>query len=666
MTGRRTFLLDSLILICLTGILILPLFRLEYLNNWKSIDSTFIADARMLSEHLPHPAWQPLWYCGTRTDYIYPPALRYGTAFLALAGHVSFARAYHLYTALFYVFGIAAVYWLVRIGSGSRWAAWLAAAATALLSPSFLLLKDVRHDSIYWVPQRLHVLMAYGEGPHISSLCVLPAALAAAFAALRNRRPAVLAAAGALSALVVATNFYGATALALLYPILVWSAWNGERDSRVLWRAAAIPAIAYGLSAFWLTPSYLHITLVNLRWVALPPDNRARVIFAVFAAAYWLLSRRFGRANSGREWRIFVIGAATVLGVYVLGDLWFGLRVTGDPVRLDPELDLALILAGVELLRELWTHPKLRIAAAVLAAVAFLPAGRYLCHAWSPFPKAAPIANVFEYRIAQWVHDHLQGERVLPSGTVRFWFDAWADNAQPDGGSDQGMLNQILPVAFWQILHERRADLAMQWLRALGTDAVVVPDRTSLEGYHDYAHPEKFRDAAPVLYDDDHGTVIYGVPRVHPGIVRVVDSAGMGKIGAIRGGDDADTLRRYLDLVEDPARSGATLTWQGSDQAEVRARVIPGESILVQETFDPAWTAWEDGRKLPIRPEPVMGFMLIDAPEGYHDIQLRFETPLENRVGEVLFFVTAIVLAGLIVRGVRAARVGDKRSTWPA
>lgn len=663
MTGRRTFLLDSLILICLTGILILPLFRLEYLNNWKSIDSTFIADARMLSEHLPHPAWQPLWYCGTRTDYIYPPALRYGTAFLALAGHVSFARAYHLYTALFYVFGIAAVYWLVRIGSGSRWAAWLAAAATALLSPSFLLLKDVRHDSIYWVPQRLHALAEWGEGPHISSLCVLPAALAAAFAALRKNRPAVLALAGTLAALVVATNFYGATALALLYPIAVWSVWNGERNSGVLWRAAAIPLIAYGLCAFWLTPSYVRITLLNLKWVAQPPESGARIVFIAILAVYWFLSRRFTRGNAGREWRVFVIGAAVALSVYVLGDRLLGLRVTGDPVRLDPELDLALILAGVEVLRELWIRPQLRVVAAVLGVLAFLPGLRYVRHAWFPFPQSAPIANVYEYKTTQWVHDRLPGERVMPSGSIRYWFDAWADNAQPDGGSAQGMLNQIIPVASWQIQHGDRADLAIQWLQALGADAVVVPDKTSFEVYHDYTKPEKFRDAAPVLYDDGHGTVIYGVPRVHPGIVRVVDSAGMVKIGAIRGGDDADTLRRYLDLVEDPARSGATLTWQGSDQAEVRARVIPGESILVQETFDPAWTAWEDGRKLPIRPEPVMGFMLIDAPEGYHDIQLRFETPLENRVGEVLFFVTVIVLAGLIVRGVRAARVGDKRST---
>src|SRR4051794_16490537 len=113
---KLTGLTDSLLLLVLTSLLIAPLFRLEYLDNWPSIESTFIADARMLSQNLPHPGWQPLWYCGTRTDYIYPPALRYGTALVSKFGHVSPARAYHLYTAFFYVLGIVGVYWMVRIG----------------------------------------------------------------------------------------------------------------------------------------------------------------------------------------------------------------------------------------------------------------------------------------------------------------------------------------------------------------------------------------------------------------------------------------------------------------------------------------------------------------------------------------------------------------------
>ena len=63
-------LLDTLLLFLLTALLIAPLLRAGYLDQWQSIESGFIADARFLMAHWPHPQWQPLWYTGTRFDYI--------------------------------------------------------------------------------------------------------------------------------------------------------------------------------------------------------------------------------------------------------------------------------------------------------------------------------------------------------------------------------------------------------------------------------------------------------------------------------------------------------------------------------------------------------------------------------------------------------------------
>jgi hypothetical protein len=645
---KRTGLIDSLLLACLVCILIKPLFSLVYLDNWPSIESTFIADARMLLAHLPHPGWQPLWYCGTRTDYIYPPALRYGTVLISLIGRVAPARAYHLYTAIFYVLGIVAVYWLVRIGSRSRASALLASLATALLSPSFLLLRNIRRDSGYWVPQRLHVLMAYGEGPHVAALAILPLALAAAWVALRSWRPAALAAAGVLCALIIANNFYGATALAIFYPILVWSVWLGERRRGVWIRGAAIPLITCGLSAFWLTPSYLRVTLTDLKLVSPPGTIGAQLILLAVIVIYGFTSFRAGRGRPERMWPVFVYGTAVVVSVYVLGYFYFNLNISGNPARLVPELDLVLILACVEALRTAWKKPGRRIPALVLVLVAFLPAVRYFRHAWSPFPKAAPLENVFQYKTTKWVADHLPGARVLPSGTVRYWFDVWADNAQPAGGADQGMLNQNIPDASWQILHGERADLAVLWLQALGTDAVVVPGKTSPEPYHDYQAPEKFRGVLPVLYDDRQGTVIYSIPRVHPGLARVVDRAAMSATGKISGGDDLAGLTKYASVVENPAQPAASNSWRGFDTADIEAKSGAGQEILFQETWDPAWHAYENGRELTIRPENTMGFMLIDVPPGAHNIRLQFETPLENRIGIGIFFVSVILVIWLL------------------
>ena len=656
---KRTFFIDTFVILVCAALLIWPLFRLKYLDNWPSIESTFIADSRMLENNLPHPGWQPLWYCGTRFDYVYPPALRYGPALIAKLARMTTARAYHLYTAILYVLGIAAVYWLVRIGSGTRWAGLLASAATALLSPSFLLLSITRHDSAHLVPQRLHVLMQYGEGPHISALCLLPAAMAASFLAIRSWRPIAVILAGVLCALVAAHNFYGANSLAIFFAAMTWAVWVGERKWLVWARAAGIGALAYGLSAFWLTPSYVRITLTNLHWVSQPGKTSSIVIAAVVIALFCVLSFFLAKNRPDLEWATFVVGAALVLSLEVLGFFYFGLVMTGVPERHIPELDLALILLLVEVTRRLWRRKQWRIAVAVALVVAFAPARHYLRHAWSPFPKAGDFHAQYEYRIAQWVHEHLPGERVFPTGSVRFWFDAWFDNAQPDGGSVQGMENQIIPAATWQILYESRADLALLWLQALGTDAVIAVDRSSREHYHDYRQPYKFQGVSPVLFDDRQGTVIYRVPRVHPGIGRLVDRAAIGSVGKIRGGDDAVTLTKYAGVIEDESKPLAEVHWNGFDEASIGASVRNGESILVQETYDSSWHAYENGKPLPIRMEPVMGFMLIDLPEGPHHIQMMFETPLENRVGQGL----SVVSLALILSIMAGKFMGKRRNT---
>src|SRR5436309_721478 len=143
---RKEILLDFFLIFLFAALLIRPLFKAKYLDKWASIESTFISDARFLEQHWPHPQWQPLWYAGTRFDYIYPPMLRYGTAVIAKVTGYWPVKAYHVYAAFFYCVGIAGVYLLVRVGMKSRGAAWLAAVATALMSPSLLFLKDFRAD----------------------------------------------------------------------------------------------------------------------------------------------------------------------------------------------------------------------------------------------------------------------------------------------------------------------------------------------------------------------------------------------------------------------------------------------------------------------------------------------------------------------------------------
>src|ERR1039457_2521349 len=106
----RQILLDFFLVFLYTAMLIRPYFKASYENKWGSIESTFISDARFLAEHWPHPQWQPLWYAGTRFDYIYPPAVRYGTAALSRLTGLWPVKAYHFYVSSLYALGIAGVY----------------------------------------------------------------------------------------------------------------------------------------------------------------------------------------------------------------------------------------------------------------------------------------------------------------------------------------------------------------------------------------------------------------------------------------------------------------------------------------------------------------------------------------------------------------------------
>ncbi|HTM48590.1 MAG TPA: hypothetical protein VL285_07920 [Bryobacteraceae bacterium] len=649
-----SILLDFAVLFLLTAFLIQPLFKVKYMDKWASIESTFIADARFLKEHWPHPRWQPLWYGGTRFDYIYPPALRYGTAALAKFYPMNEARAYHLYTAFFYCAGIAGVYLLARVAGGSRGAAWLAAGAAAVISPSYLFLAAWRADSNPLHPLRLGVLVRYGEGPHISSLAVLPVALTFSLRALEAWRPPAMAAAAAGCALVVSTNFYGATALAICFPILVWSLWITRQDSAVWMRAAAVCVLAYGLTAFWLVPSYLRVTIANLRLVSRPGNTWSILAALALAAAFMALTAKWARGRRELFYLVFVAGFALFLALDVLGNYFAGFRVAGEPLRLVPELDLALLLLAAEGLRRLWSCglPHRRKLAVALTLAGLAPAAGYLRHPWSIIVRYPDHRDRVEYKLAEWMGTHLPGARAMVTGSVRFWYDAWRDLAQVGGGSEQGVLNPVVTLAPLQTAADADAVSAIRWMQSYGVDAIVVNGRTSREIYHDWVYPEKFVNVLPVLHDDGEGNVIYRVPRRFPDLARVVESWRIRSIDPMALAWDPGRLQRYAAALEEGPDERAVMAWDGVDAFRIRAGIASGQALVAQVAYDPAWRAESDGAALVIHKDPF-GQMLIEAPPGRHDIRVRFETPLENRIGQIVSLMSAI--AAIALAGYRLA-----------
>ena len=650
MTRRRQILLDCCLLFLLATIFLAPYYTHKYTDQWPSIESTFISDARYLAAHWPHPRWQPLWYTGTRFDYIYPPALRYGTALLAKVFGWWTVKAYHFYTIFFYCVGIAGVYLLMRVAGRARAPAFLAAMATGLMSPSLLFMKNMRLDSGPWVPVRFTVLIRYGEGPHITALCLLPFALAFAWRALEAKRPRSLALAAIFCAAVVSNNFYGATSLAIFFSLLLWSFSVTRGGRRMLFAALAIPLLAYGLTAFWLSPSYLRITLHNMQYVSEKGSPWSAAAAVAVLAAFGFGSYKLAARRPARTWAVFLTGAVAIFGLNVLGNYYVNFRVMGEPGRLVPELDLVLILGVALVLEWLWRRrgPWTKVAAAVMVLAAFATTARYVKISRRIIEPWPDYKSRVEYRVTDWLWKNMPDARVLSSGTVRFWFDAWHDLAEMGGGSEQGLLNPIVPDAQWEIDAGSNPEFALLWLKALGVDAMYAAGPKSEEPYKDIQHQERFA-ALPVLFDDGQGNTIWSTSRRYAPRVRVVEKASLNGLQTPRNNQDLERLRPYVELVENGPDSPATLDRQGPDAMLLHARLDTGQSLLVQETWDPAWRASVDGRRLAVRKDP-MGFMVVDPGAGDRTVRLEFAMPLENRVGWGLTVLTLLALAGLGIR----------------
>src|SRR5262249_938889 len=156
------------------------------------------------------------------------------------------------------------------------------------------------------------------------------------------------------------------------------------------------------------------------------------------------------------------------------------------------------------------------------------------------FPLWGDYTNRIEYKIPEWIAKNMADARVLPTGSVRFWFNTWHDLAQLGGGSEQGLTNQQVQPAQWEITLGEQAKPAMLWMQRMGVDAAYVADKRSQEIFKDFQFPQKFAGVLPVIYDDREGNTIYRVPRRYPVRARVVETARLDALHAPRFNDDVE------------------------------------------------------------------------------------------------------------------------------
>ena len=629
-------------LFALNAWITLPLFHTDYTRQMGSIEAAYIGLARYIARHFSELNWFPLWYGGIPYPDTYPPLLHWICGLAVAISHISPGLAHHFITATLYALGPVALYWMMSQLSGNRGAAFAAGLGYSLVSPACLLVREVRFDAGgLFAARRLHTLVIYGEGPHLTSLCLLPFAIGMLHLALTRRRPGYYFVAALAIAAVPLSNWLGGVALAFGVASLLLAY---EIDIRKWAGAALLGAWAYAIALPWMSPATIKVIQANAPRVANNFESNvgqklylAGAIAALLAAA-WLL-RRTRLEPAAR----FALLFSLLTGATALGRYWFRMSLAPQPERYHLEMDMAFWAAAPLLLWPLLSRAHLRYAVACAAAIATVALALHQHHVARDWEQPIDITTTIEYRTARWLETNRPGQRVFGPGTIGFWLNAFGDVPQLTGGFDNGILNPFVPHVIYQVYAGDKQQVMVDWMRAYGVDAVAAGGKDSREVYHPISHPEKFAGLTELWRDG--GDAIYEIPRRSRSLAHTLLASDQVKDTPIA--YDTTNIQPYLAALENPAMPPAAFRWLAPNRAVVNsAGMSPEQIVNVQISWDKGWHASVSGRTVNAWGDKLGQIMVEPRCSGDCEVDLRYDGGTEHRVASRVCLLA--LLSGLL------------------
>ena len=626
-------------LFALNAYLTLPLFHTDYTRQMGSIEAAYIGLARYAAKHLGDLGWFPLWYGGIPYPDTYPPLLHWLCALvIALAG-ANPGLAHHFVTATVFALGPVTVFWMAwRLGA-RRAPAFVAALGYSLISPACLLVREVRFDAGGWfAARRLHTLVVYGEGPHLTSLCLLPLAIGLLHVALSRRRPWYYVMAGLAIAAVPLSNWLGAMALAFSIAAYLLSGFH-ERWPAVWLRTAGLGCFAYAVAMPWMSPATIAVIRANAPRVAnnFESNTAQRISLAAVTAGFLLAAWAMARWKVAPATR-FAALVLYLFGFTALGRYWFRLSLVPQPERYHLEMDIAFWVLAAFVVWPWVAERAVRIprraawSMGIAAALACLALAVHQRRAANEWERPIDIRATIEYKTARWLDVHLPGERVFATGTIGFWLNAFSDAPQITGGFDNGILNPLVPHVIYQVYAGDKLPVAMDLLKAFGCGAVIAGGKDSAEVYHPIAHPEKFQ-GAPELWRDG-GDAVYTVPRrVHSlaHVMLLTDQVELTPVAY-----DTTAIQPYLAALDNPAYPPAEFRWRSPSAAAITAVLTPEQILSVQISWDKGWKTYVAGRTVHSWSDKL-GQMLVEPRcSGACTVELNYDGGREGRFARAL------------------------------
>ncbi len=568
--------------------------------------------ARFFTEH-PNPwGWSALQYCGLPSQFVYLPALHYGTAVISAISGIEPAYAYRLLTASLACLGPVTFFLFVLFFTRSRGWALAAALSYTFFSPLYGLIRQLDQDrGLAYLPWRLHVFAKYGEGPHNAGLTFIPLALIASYWTLTQPRRRLIAATALIMAAITLTNWVAALGLALCCVILMLA---GIGQMQFSWtRLFAAGALAYGLACFWLTPTF--ISTIAFNWPADAFNYKLQMAQRWLLLFYMIGVLLLRAATYLLRWPLyetFVTLGIFAFGYPVLFFYSYGLDMIPESRRYALEFEFFLFAALFAFLRFGFTSPnRVRQVCALAVAAPLMLASlpqltRYLTQGqekWKPLTRDA----TSEYQVAKWLADRKPRGRVLASGGLRFRLNSWFDLEQVGGAFESGLRNRT-PVHYaYQIRTgigsdpAREAADAVDQLTALGVEYVVIHGPKSEEHYRDYRNPLKFEGVLERVYADADD-YIYRVPfRSYAHLLHPDEQpkySGWRFIGS------------YVRALQDESRAALQFRWTGPSAAEITGSFPDGYNVTLAISHDSGWTATQNGSPVPIG-RNELGFLTL-------------------------------------------------------
>jgi len=626
------------------------LFTLEYSQYMGSIEAAFISISRYMVDNWRDLTWFPLWYGGIPFQNSYPPLLHAIVAVTAGVFRISPALAHHAVTACMYCAGPLALYFFAARLTGSRWCAFWAGWIYSIFPPSYFLMASVHSGLGSQIgPRRLQVLVCFGEGPHIISLALLPLALLTLDVAMARRRPLWYLMAALSMTLVALSNWLGAVALAIgVFAYLL--ARSGGRDTWKIWGiGAGIALLAYALACTWIPPSTIRDIRHNAQYVGGPfQEAYRRLPFFAAAGVLAALSIKYcmQRFRTSQALQFFVLFALLVSALPLASE-WAHVAIVPQPERYHLEMDLAICLLAAFAVKALADRfpPRYQVALAVLIlALSYYPARldrRYARRMIKPID----ILQTIEYKTAQWFRDRLDGRRVLASGTISFWLNAFTDTPQFGGGFDQGRVNRVMDAVQYQIYSadgagDNAAEVAMLWFRAFGVQAIAVGGATSKEEYKSFRRPDVFAAAFQEAWREG-GDAIYWVPQRTASLAHIVERQSLVR-DRPENGLDVQQTRAYVQALEDSSFPPADFHWTSRHSAEISASLRPNDLLSVQVTYHPGWHALVNGASRRVFGDGLGQMVIEPACDGYCGVQLVYDGGVEMLAARILSWSTLV------------------------